>query len=190
MSIVSGAFARRIAGLRPASHFRSIEERLGIVAFAFMLSFVMVHSLWAHEFTAGSIEIDHPWSRATPEGAKVAAGYMVIRNKGGEPDRLVGVSADISERAEIHEMSVDANGVMTMRPVEGGVEVPAGGTAELKPGSFHIMFLDLKRGAKAGEKFAGTLTFEKAGAVPVEFAVDAMSGGSSGAHGNHGNHGG
>ena len=80
-------------------------------------------------------------------------------------------------------MSVDGNGVMTMRPVE-AIEIPAGGTAELKPGGFHIMFLDLKMGAVEGERFKGTLTFEKAGTVEVEFAVEAMGG--AGGHEGHG----
>ena len=56
----------------------------------------------AHDYKAGDIEVDHPWSRATPPGAKVAAGYFVVRNKGSEADRLVSVSSEISARGEIH----------------------------------------------------------------------------------------
>ncbi len=99
----------------------------------------------AHEFKVGDIEIVHPWSRATPPGAKVAAGYTTITNNGSTPDKLIAVTGEISEKGEIHEMAVDGNGVMTMRPVEGGIEIPAGGTVELKPGAFHIMFKELKR---------------------------------------------
>ncbi|MCX7304056.1 MAG: copper chaperone PCu(A)C [Hyphomicrobiales bacterium] len=168
----------------PLSCFRSFEERLGIVAFSFALLFALCQSVLAHEFKAGDIEVVHPWSRATPEGAKVAAGYAVIKNNGASPDRLIAVTGEIAGKTEVHEMSVDSAGVMTMRPVLGGLEIPAGGEAELKPGSFHIMFMDLKQGAKEGEEFKGTLTFEKAGTVEVEFAVDAM-GGSTG-HDDHG----
>jgi copper(I)-binding protein len=183
MHFFSRGAARALLNTYPFSRFRSLEERVGAVAFAVMLLFAMSQSLMAHEFKAGSIEIDHPWSRATPPGAKVAAGYAAIRNTGGEPDRLIAVSGEIAGRTEIHEMAVDANGVMTMRPVAGGIEVPAGGLAELKPGGFHIMFMDLKGGAKEGETFKGTLTFEKAGTIEVEFAVEAMGGGHGAAHG-------
>ena len=146
------------------------------MAFTILLLFAMSHAALAHEFKVGDVEIVHPWSRATPEGAKVAAGYLELKNDGAEPDRLVSATGEIAGKTEIHEMAVDAGGVMTMRPVPGGLEIPAGGEVELKPGSFHIMFMDLKQGAKEGEKFKGTLTFEKAGTVEVEFAVDKMGG--------------
>jgi hypothetical protein len=66
------------------------------------------------------------------------------------------------------------DGVMTMRPVSGGLEIPAGGKIALKPGGYHLMFIGLKRQPKQGEKFPATLTFEKAGSVTVEFAVESM----------------
>jgi copper(I)-binding protein len=146
--------------------------------------FTLVSPLMAHDYKAGDLELKHPWSRATPNGARVAAGYVKIVNTGAEADRLVSVSGEISGRSEIHEMSVNAEGVMTMRPLE-GVEIPAGGEVELKPGGLHIMFLELKDTKKDGERFAGTLSFEKAGTVDVEFSVEAMA--KAGNHG--GNHG-
>ena len=168
----------------PLSRFRSFEERLGIAGFMLMLLFALCQPLWAHEFKAGDIEVVHPWSRATPAGAKVAAGYLAIKNVGSQADRLVSATGEIAGRVEIHEMAVDDKGVMTMRPLANGLEIPAGGEAELKPGGFHIMFLDLKQDVKEGETFKGSLTFEKAGTVDVEFAVEAM-GGKSG-HDGHG----
>lgn len=130
---------------------------------------------WAHGFTVGSLEIGHPWSRATLPGAKVAAGYLTVKNNGTEADRLIAVESKISEKAEIHEMAVN-DGIMTMRPLAGGLEIPAGGEIKLEPGSFHIMFVGLKEPAVEGVKFPGTLTFEKAGKVDVEFAVDKPGG--------------
>lgn len=151
---------------------------------SFAVLFALVQPLMAHEYKAGDLELKHPWSRATPEGARVAAGYVKIVNSGAEADRLVSVTGEISGRSEIHEMSVNAQGVMTMRPVD-GIEIPAGGEVELKPGGLHIMFLELSGTKKDGERFAGTLTFEKAGTVDVEFSVEAMA--KAGSHG--GNHG-
>lgn len=174
---------------RNAASVRPIEARLGIAGFALALLFVMTGALAAHEYKLGELELAHPWSRETPHGAKVAAGYLKVINHGSDADRLVSVSGEIAGRAEIHEMAVDDDGVMTMRPVE-GLDIPAGGEVELKPGGYHIMFLDLREAKKQGERFAGALTFEKAGTVEVEFAVDAMGGGQGNDHDGAGGHGG
>jgi len=126
----------------------------------------------ALDYKVGALQITSPWSRATPKGAGVAAGYMKITNTGTTPDRLVGGSSPVAGRVEVHEMSMDG-GVMKMRPLKDGLELKPGETVELKPGSFHIMMLDLKQAVKEGERVKGTLTFEKAGTVDVEYAVVA-----------------
>ncbi|ESY70532.1 MULTISPECIES: copper chaperone PCu(A)C [Mesorhizobium] len=153
-----------------------LREKLGIAALAFGLVLLGAQAVLAHEFKVGDLEIGHPWSRATPAGAKVAGGYFTITNKGSAPDRLLSISSDVSEKAELHEMGVK-DGIMTMRPVAGGLEIPAGGKVALAPGGYHLMFIGLKRQPKQGEKFSATLTFEKAGVVSVEFAVEGMGGG-------------
>ncbi|HMN72879.1 MAG TPA: copper chaperone PCu(A)C [Rhodoblastus sp.] len=133
-------------------------------------------SVLAH---AGDIALDHPWSRATPAGAPVGAGYVTLKNTGAAADKLLSATApDVAGKVEIHEMSMD-NGVMKMRPVN-GLEIPAGKSVELKPGGYHIMFMQLKHPLKAGETVKGVLTFEKAGAVPVEYKVEAMGAGHAG----------
>ena len=153
---------------------RSLEQGLGFAGFVLLLVFfACVPGAFAHGFKVGDLEIGHPWSRATPPGAKVAGGYFTVTNKGSTPDRLLSISSDICDKAELHEMSVK-DGVMTMRPVSGGLEIPAGGKVALKPGAYHLMFTGLKRQPKQGEKFPATLTFEKAGSVKVEFAVEGM----------------
>jgi copper(I)-binding protein len=127
----------------------------------------------AGDYKVGSLDIIDPWSRATPKGASVAAGYMKISNTGTTADRLVGGSSEASTRFEVHEMTMD-NGVMKMRPVKGGLEIKPGETVELKPGSFHVMFTDLKNPLTPGQHVKAALVFEKAGAVNVEFDVRAM----------------
>src|SRR5690606_11444702 len=87
----------------------------------------------AETYRVGAIEIEAPWTRATPGGAKVAGGYLMITNKGSAPDRLIGGSATVAGRLEVHEMSV-VDGVMRMRPLKDGLEIAPGATVELKPG--------------------------------------------------------
>lgn len=125
----------------------------------------------------GDLEITAPWSRATPGGAKVAGGFMSITNKGSAPDRLVGGSVEIAGVFEVHEMKMDGN-VMRMRALEKGLEIKPGETVELKPGGFHVMFLDLKQPLKAGDTIKGTLVFEKAGKIDVTYSVQAPGAGA------------
>lgn len=127
----------------------------------------------ANDYTAGPLRIEQPWTRATPAGAKVAGGYVTVTNTGTAPDRLLGGASEIAGKVEIHEMAVN-NGVMTMRGLPEGLEIKPGAKAELKPGGLHIMFMDLKRQLKEGETVKGTLTFEKAGPVAVEFSVQSV----------------
>lgn len=137
----------------------------------------------AHEFKAGAIEVDHPWSRATPGGATVAAGYLTLKNTGATPDKLISATAPFAGKVEIHEMAVK-DGVMTMRALPDGLAIPAGGSVALKPGSYHIMFLNLKEPLKEGTKMDGTLTFEKAGTVAVQYQVEGVGASNSG-HKSH-----
>jgi len=141
----------------------------------------------AHEYKAGSIEIKHPWSRATPKGSEVAGGYMKLINTGKDPDRLIGGSTAAGGKFEIHEMSMDG-GVAKMRMLPKGIEIKPGQTVELKPGSYHLMFVGLKEPFEKGKRVKGTLQFEKAGTVEVEYAVEAVGGTPGGSHDEHKGH--
>ncbi len=132
----------------------------------------------AHEYKLGDLTIGHPFARATPSGAKIGGGYLTIENRGTAPDRLVSVTSEASPTSELHEMSM-TNGVMTMRPRAAGIEIPAGGKVELKPGGLHVMLVGLAKPLVKGEKFKATLVFEKAGSVDVVFNVDAIGAGSA-----------
>jgi periplasmic copper chaperone A len=135
----------------------------------------------AESYSAGSLQIGNPWTRATPKGATVGAGYLTITNKGSEPDRLVGGSAATAARFEVHT-TVEEKGVAKMRQVP-VLEINPGQTLELKPGGMHVMLMGLKEPLKQGQKVKGTLVFEKAGTVAIEFTVQAV--GAPGGHQHH-----
>src|SRR5437868_14219751 len=84
----------------------------------------------AQEVKAGDLVITQAWSRATPNGAKIAGGYLTIENKGTTPDRLLGGSGDIAGKVEVHEMATK-DGVMTMRPLDTGLAIEPGKTVKL-----------------------------------------------------------
>jgi copper(I)-binding protein len=145
----------------------------------------------AHDYTVGSIQIAHPWMRATPKGAAVAAGDMVITNKGAASERLIGGTSPVAGRFEIHRMGMDG-GVMKMRPVEGGLEIKPGGKVELKPGSFHIMLMDLKQPLQPGADVSLTVVFEDGSTLPVAAQIRDFAGaneentpGGAGSGGGH-----
>ena len=126
-------------------------------------------------FKAGDIVIETPWLRATPHGAGVAGGYMKITNNGKDPDRLVAATLEGAPRVELHEMRMSGS-VMQMRPLAHGVELKPGATVELKPGGYHVMGMDLIRGFNEGDRVKGTLSFEKAGKVEIEYRVGPLGG--------------
>jgi len=136
----------------------------------------------------GRLKISAAWVRATPRGAPVGGGYLIITNTGNAPDRLIGGSSDAAMRFEIHDMSMD-NGVMKMRPVGNGIEIKPGQSVEFKPGGYHVMFIGLNKPFEQGEHVKATLKFEKAGDVPVDFIVEgigAQTGGNGGMQMQHG----
>jgi periplasmic copper chaperone A len=146
---------------------------------------ILIGQLWAvqvqaADYDVGPMHIAQPWARATPKGAKSGAGYMTITNNGSTPDRLSCVSSDASAKCQVHSMTME-NGVMKMRPAEGGLEIKPGETVMLKPSSAHLMFLDLKHPLEQGNTVAATLQFEKAGTAQVEFPIAAIGASAPGA---------
>jgi len=147
-------------------------KRLSTLAATLFALFVLA-PCHAADVMAGSLKISAAWARATPKAASVGGGYMTITNTGTQPDRLIGGSTPVSNKFEVHEMTM-ANGVMKMRPVAGGLEIKPGGTVTLAPGGYHVMFVGLKEQLKEGEHFKATLEFAKAGKVDVDFVIEGM----------------
>ena len=98
---------------------------------------------------------------------------MKITNNGKTTERLVSGTVSFSPRVEIHEMKI-LDGVMRMRELAKGLEIKPGETVELKPGSFHLMFMDLSMPLKEGDKQKGILIFEKSDKIEVDFKIEAI----------------
>lgn len=128
---------------------------------------------------ADGIEIRDPWLRQPPPSAEVSAGYLLIENRGAGADRLVSVETDAAERVEIHELE-EVEGVMRMREVQGGLEVPAGGEVALQPGGYHLMLMGAREGLEAGQQVDGVLVFEQAGRIETTFDVRPPGAGAGG----------
>ena len=136
-----------------------------MIVMAAALAFIGAAPAAAHDLIVGQA-----WSRATPKGAKVAAGYVAIENRGAAADRLLSASSAAADKVEIHRMSMQ-DGIMTMRAIEDGLPIPPDQTVTLAPGGDHIMFVGLTAPFEEGQRIPVALRFERAGRIDVDFEV-------------------
>jgi hypothetical protein len=134
----------------------------------------------AQEYALGAITVAQPFSRAT--NAANGAAYMVIENRGQQPDRLLRASTPQAAKVELHTIMREGD-IMRMREVP-AIEIPAGGRTELKPGGLHVMLMGLKAPLREGESFALGLEFEKAGRIEVPVRIEKAGAGAAGHHGH------
>lgn len=122
---------------------------------------------------AAEIAVEAPFARASAGTAAAGAAYMTLKSAENIADRLTAASSPVAEKVELHTHLMEGD-VMRMRPVD-SVEIPAGGTVELKPGGLHIMLIGLKAPLKEGESFPLTLSFAKAGTISVTVPVKSAA---------------
>ena len=118
--------------------------------------------------------INDAWVREVPPGSSVSAAYMTIQNKGSD-DKLIAISSDVSESAELHTSKVDDNGVASMEMVK-VLEIPSGNTVEFKPGGMHIMLIGLNESLVGKESIDLTLDFSEAGEMQIVVPVKKSAG--------------
>ncbi|MCP5143700.1 MAG: copper chaperone PCu(A)C [Gammaproteobacteria bacterium] len=131
---------------------------------------VAASSARAESFRNGAIEIDTPWSRATPPTQTVGGGFMVITNHGSTTDTLLTGSTTLAAELQIHTVTM-TDGVMRMRPLDGGLVIEPGQSVVLQPGGYHLMFIGLGKPLQPGDSFDAVLHFEHAGDIAVRFDV-------------------
>jgi copper(I)-binding protein len=162
-----------------------MKHLIRCLAFGLLLVSFCTGQVPAQQVKAGELLIEDAWSRATPAGANVGAGYLVIKNSGTVADRLVGGTTDAARALEFHTMTVKG-GMMTMEHIADGLLIQPGKSIVFTPGGYHIMFVDLRAPLKQGDKLQATLQFENAGKVEVTFRVQSV--GSPGPAASHGSH--
>ena len=141
--------------------------------YAFILISFAILTIPNYSHSAERVEISKAWLRATPPSAMAAGGYLVITNNTGSDDTLVGVEFSQAGKSEIHQMKMN-DGVMEMRPLKQGINIPAGESISLKPGGFHLMFMGMKSQLKDGQNYQVKLTFTHSGAMEIDFPVLSM----------------
>ncbi|HET8529532.1 MAG TPA: copper chaperone PCu(A)C [Methylomirabilota bacterium] len=123
-----------------------------------------------------AIRLEKPWVRrapimpdARPGAESTAAGYVTLRNRGPARDALVAATADVAERVELHETR-NMSGMLMMERVD-KVELAPGSRVEMKPGSYHLMLIGLKRALTPGQTVILTLEFERGGRMTTRAEV-------------------
>lgn len=142
-----------------------------------VIAYCITANAMATDYKAGALAINNPWSRATPKGAQTAIGYMTIKNNGATTDRLIHGSIAFADTFELHSMVME-NGIAKMRELK-YVEIKPGQTIEFKPGGSHVMFVNLTHPLSKGEHINGTLIFEHAGSVQIQYSVEGIGAQSS-----------
>ena len=135
---------------------------------------VLLALLLASCAAPAAVSVESAWGKLSPTIPGAGGMYMLIKNSGGTPDRLMSAKSPACGMAEVHEMVKKADGTMGMNLIEKPLEIPAGGQVELKVGSFHIMCMMMKGDLfKPGNKIDLTLTFEKSGEKTVSAEIRA-----------------
>ncbi len=116
-----------------------------------------------------TVTVSGVWVRETVPGRNVTAAYATVENPGTADLQIVGASAEVAGRVEMHEM-MRSGDMMKMSPVK-AITVPAKGKVELKPGGLHIMLFDLKRPLKEGETVELILATDKGATVKAQAPV-------------------
>ena len=135
---------------------------------------------WAQESTddgeARMIRVEDAWSRATPPGVDVGAGYFALINAGQAMDRLVGAESPVAQRVQVHR-TVEEDDTTSMEHQADGVIIPPGSRIEFAPGGYHLMLMQLEEPLEEGDEFPVTLRFKGAGAFQVDFTVRSLTAG-------------
>ncbi len=139
-----------------------------------------------------AIKVDSAWARGTVKGQMATGAFMTLTAK--DSTKLIGASSPVAGVAQVHEMTMK-DGVMKMNEVKGGLDLPAGKAVELKPGSYHVMLMDLKQALEKDSTVPLTLLFKDAKGVEskleLKVPVASMAPGGKPApamdHSMHGN---
>ena len=142
-----------------------------------LLTVLLLAGIGQTAFAAG-IDVDDAWARSTVQGMSMGGVFMEIENENKADDVLLGGTTPVADKVEIHT-HVNDNGVMRMREVQGGLPLPANREVALKPGSYHVMLIDLNKPLAKGEIVPITLKVEgkdkKVEAVEVKAEVRELT---------------
>ncbi|OBI73353.1 copper chaperone PCu(A)C [Mycobacterium sp. E740] len=126
------------------------------------------------ESMASTVTVTDQWANSAEAG--MAAVFGTFTNTGHHEARIVSGRSDAAGRVEVHELAAAAGGAKTMRPKDGGMQIPADGSHALVPGGDHLMLMDLKKPLPPGSEVTVTVEFEDGSTLPVTAQVRDFAG--------------
>lgn len=158
------------------------------------IRFFLAATAAALSLTSATLAQDHPeglhvhdaYARLSPMSGAV---FFLIHNNGAVDDRLVGARSEVAKKAELHTHVEDANGVMSMVEIEGGVALPAGEAHAFERGADHVMLMGLTADLKDGDLVPLTLVFESGAELVLEVPVDNARKADAAMGNDHSGHG-
>jgi periplasmic copper chaperone A len=132
----------------------------------FIIGLVAAFATTAH----AEIRVTQPYAQVVRDNAPVASAYMTLHNTGSQDDELIGVSSTAAGHVELHNTTVDDNGVARMSSIP-GIGVAAGETVSLEPGEKHIMLMQISEPISEGDEIYLTLKFAQSPDQTIKFTV-------------------
>lgn len=133
------------------------------------LMLFMVMTIVSMNVLANGMMAHDAYVRLLPPTAKITAAFMTLMNHGDKTMKLIKVESDIANKVELHN-HIKINGMMKMREVE-SITIKKNKSIELKPGSYHIMLIGIKKALKKGQEVKLKLYFDDKSSIEVKAPV-------------------
>ena len=142
-----------------------------VLKFLYLFTFILLSSQsFSETITFKGLVLSDFWIKKVIANNNITAGYIKIENKNEKNERLISVVSDFSKRIEIHDMYIK-NNVMIMKHLEQGVLIKSNSQLDFKPGSLHIMFIDLTKSLKKTKFKKVKFNFKNAGSIVVNMPI-------------------
>ena len=142
-----------------------------VLKFLYLFTFILLSSQsFSETITFKGLVLSDFWIKKVIANNNITAGYIKIENKNEKNERLISVESDFSTRTELHNMYIK-NNIMIMKHLEEGVLIKSKSQLDLRPGSFHIMFIDLSKSLKKSKLQKVKFNFKNAGSIVVNMPI-------------------
>ena len=142
-----------------------------VIKFLYLFTFILLSSQsFSETITFKGLVLSEFWIKKVIANNNVTAGYIKIENKNKKNEHLISVEADFSKRTELHDMYIK-NDIMIMKHLEEGVLIKSKSQLDFKPGSLHIMFIDLTKFQKKTKLQKVKFNFKNAGSIIINLSL-------------------
>ena len=140
------------------------------ILLSFLICTLATSSSFAENIKFDGLIISNFWIKEPIGYHSMTSGYLTIKNTNAYDEHLIDINSNFTKKSEIHEMIIE-NDIMKMNVLNDGLKIPANSIVRLKPGSYHVMFMQLYKKLKIMSTHKINLNFKKVGQLNVHFPV-------------------